>query len=438
MVVGGRVHWVARVPGTSSLYCTHWGFLLSRHRVVQYCSVVFLWLGAHWPAGCRHPGCWSLGCWLPSTIMPTFLQLSHGPSMGLYWKHQLGHLVPNRVLIVRLSAIGDCVLTLPLAVEVKKLWPQCHLTWAVSCGARQILAEHESVDEVLEIPRRWLKSTEAWLDVRRQLRSRRFDLVLDPQGLTKSALIAWLTRAQVRLGFNRTQAREIAPFLYTHRVARTKRHMVDTFLELLRPWQELPNGGGEFRMPVFPEAAAAVEQWLHQQRLGDRWVALNPGAGWPTKQWPPERFGILARELYRLQRIRSVVFWGTEDERLLAQIAVEESEGAARLAPDCCLLELTEFLRRSTLMVCGDTGPLHLASAVGAPAVSLHGPTWSDEVGPYGNLHYAIQSNVPVPSRRFKRRGPPYSMLAIELSEVLQGCLQVLEQRPASSIAPAA
>ncbi|RMF39549.1 MAG: lipopolysaccharide heptosyltransferase family protein [Planctomycetota bacterium] len=352
------------------------------------------------------------------------------------WKRVIEQ--PQRVLITRLSAIGDCVLTLPLAVQIKRLWPSCQVAWAVSCAARQFLVHHPAVDNLIEIPRRWLNNPASWAQLRRDLQSNRFDLVFDPQGLTKSGLLAWLSGAPTRIGFDRSQAREIAPWAYTHRVRRTRQHMVDTFLELLSPWFEIPPGQGDFDFPRFPEAANQVQQWLDQLRLSDAaWVGLNPGAGWPTRQWPPQRFGMLARELHRDFDRRSLVFWSGEQEHLAAQIIVEESRGGAQLAPPCSLLELTEFLRRCRLFVCGDTGPLHLASAVGTPTVSLHGPTWSDVSGPYRNPHRAIQSAIPTPSRKLKRSGPPYAMLGIELSEVLAACVGMIEQAedPASRAA---
>ncbi len=345
---------------------------------------------------------------------------------------------PERVLLTRLSAIGDCILTLPLAVRAKALWPSCRLTWVVECGAVDLLEPHPAVDEVLKIERGWLKRPSEWLTLRQSIRERNVDLVLDPQGLTKSGLIGWMSGARQRIGFDYSQGREVAPLVATRRVGRTHRHMVDTYLQLLSPWCEIEPGQGRFEMPVYPEAARRAEQILND--LGwqqQSWIALNPGAGWTTRLWPVQRFGMLAREIYRETGQRSLVFWAGSAELLMARVVEEESQGAAVVAPATTLCEMAELLRRTELLVTGDTGPLHLASAVGAPCVSLHGPTWSDESGPYGNRHIALQSPLRPPTKKLVRKGPNISMQAIELNDVFRACQQLLATSAASSLAAA-
>lgn len=340
--------------------------------------------------------------------------------------------VPRNVLLTRLSAIGDCVLTLPLAVDIKKLWPDCRLTWVVDCAAAQLLESHSAVDEVLRIEKRWLSKPAEWSQLKQTLLERDFDLSLDPQGLTKSAMLGWLSGARRRVGFDYSHARELAPLVATQRVSRSVRHMVDTYRQLLTPWTHVVAGQGEFAMPVFDDAASSAEQMLAelglQQNSEAGWFAINPGAGWPTKVWPVQRFGQLAKELYHSNGRRSLVFWAGESELLMAQVIAEESDGAAVVAPDTNLKELAELIRRASMLVSGDTGPLHLASAMGTPSVSLHGPTWADECGPYRNAHVAVQSNLLPHSKKPVRSGPATAMQAIELGEVLHACRQVFRQ----------
>ena len=354
---------------------------------------------------------------------------------------------PKQILITRLSAIGDCVLTLPMAVEAKRLWPESRIVWLVDCAAQSLLEPHPCIDEVLRIEKRWLKKPQNWSHLRSELRSRQFDLVLDPQGLSKSALLGWISGSKSRIGFDYSHGREIAPLLASRRIHRTQRHMVDTYRELLSPFTSIAAGAGEFQMPIYDAAAESIEsalEGLGLHRLNDGssgnprpWFSINPGAGWTTRQWPVERFGRVARHAMEQHGLSSVVVWAGESERLMAQVIAEESRGAAQVAPATDLPELVELIRRSEFLLTGDTGPLHLASAVGTPCVSLHGPTWADESGPYGNRHVAIQSPLPNLSKKFVRRGPNVAMQAIEVEEV-EMAIDRLLRRIASSATAAA
>lgn len=364
-------------------------------------------------------------------------------------------MVPNRVMITRLSAIGDCILTIPLAVRIKELWPDCHLTWVVDCGAAALLDEHPAVDQVVRIEKRWLARPNRWRALRDELRGQQCDVVFDPQGLSKSALLGVLSGARLRVGFDYSHGREIAPLLANYRVRRTARHMVDSYLELLKPWCETAGGAGRFNMPVYPDAATRVEQLLAEwgwqisqtstvggvASSGSPWIAINVGAGWPSKRWPPERFGRIASDIYQRSGHRSLILWGGESEQALAEQTVDHSQGAAELAPATSLCEVLELVRRASLLVSSDTASLQMASAVGTTCVGLFGPTWADEVGPYGNRHAAIQSTVLPDHQRGMRRSSSASMTAIEISEVLHACNKLLTpavQTPALRICRAA
>ncbi len=345
---------------------------------------------------------------------------------------------PKRVLITRLSAIGDCIATIPVAVKAKQLWPDCTLTWIVDCAADQLLSEHSSVDEVLKIPRHWLNRPVDWRTLRNELQQRQFDVVLDPQGLTKSALLGWLSGARIRVGLDYSHGREIAPLMATRLVSKTARHVVDTYLRVLSPWSEINAGEGDYAMPIYPAAADRADEIIADLGwTGSRWVALNPGAGWTTRIWPAQRFGMLAREIMREYDRRSLVLWGNESERLMANVIAEVSRGAAVPAPRTNLQEMFELIRRASLIVTVDSSALHMASALSAPCVSLHGPTWSDETGPYSARSVSIQSPNPPASRRAVRKGPNSSMQAIELDEVFQACHQMFATEPSAEQAAA-
>lgn len=334
---------------------------------------------------------------------------------------------PERVLITRLSAIGDCLATIPLAVDVKALWPAARVTWIVDCAAASLLEGHPAVDCVVRIPKKWMKQPKLWRQLRHQLRDGRFDLVLDPQGLTKSAMLGWLSGAPMRVGFDRSHARELAPWLYTLRVTRRHRHMVDTYRELLSPWREPDSGGGSFHMQQFDAVAARVDNHIESLQLNSPWACINVGAGWPTKLWPPERFADVAQALYRQRGMRSVIVWSGDAERLSAEQVIRRAGAlACTLAPATSLPELAQWLRRASLVLSSDTGPAHLAAAVGTPSVVLFGPTWGDECGPYGPQHRVVQSIVMPERGAPKRTGVATAMNAISVDEVIDACLDCL------------
>jgi len=340
---------------------------------------------------------------------------------------KINKIEPKRILICRLSAIGDCVQTIPLAVKAKELWPNCKLSWVVDCAAAQLLQSHPCIDEVIKIERHWVKNLQLWKSLRCELQNRKFALALDPQGLIKSGMLAWLSGAKARVGFDYSQARELAPLLASHRVARAQRHMVDTYLELLSPWSPTEAGSAEFRMPVY-EAAENVPTLLKATGLGvqEAFACMTPGAGWASKLWPVDRFAAVAIFLRAKHSLRSVVLWAGESEKKLADEIATRSHGAALVAPRTSLTELAEIARRAKLFLAGDTGPLHIAAAVGAPCVGLFGSTWGDESGPYGQRSVAVQSpKLPGPRSRM-RSSDNSAMLAIEVDEVSMVCTSVL------------
>ncbi len=340
---------------------------------------------------------------------------------------KLAEFNPKRILICRLSAIGDCVHTIPLAVKAKQLWPHAHLTWIVDCVASQLLQAHPAVDEVIKIERHWVKKLALWKSLRSELQSRKFDLTLDPQGLIKSSLLAWFSGSRTRLGFDYTHGRELAPILANHRVSRTKRHMVDTYLELLSPWSSTEAGQAEFDMPKY-SVAENIPDILQASSFDSQepFACIAPGAGWATKLWPVVRFAEVASYIHATHKLRTLVLWAGDSEKAMAEEIAARSSGAAQVAPRTSLTELAEIARKAKLFLASDTGPLHIAAAMGTPCVGLFGPTWGDEAGPYGTHNTSIQSpQLPGPRSRM-RSGDNAAMLAIETEEVCLVCTRVL------------
>jgi heptosyltransferase-1 len=286
-----------------------------------------------------------------------------------------------RALVVRLSSIGDVVHTLPaLAALRRQGW---EAGWIVEPPALPLLAESPFLDQVVTAPRARAFSGGGALAALRALRERRYDVALDFQGLWKSAGWARLSGAPRVVGYGRDGRREPpSALLVNERVSPPpgRRHVIDENLALLTPLGIDAVGLREFPLPLSAEAVARVDDETRDLG-GGPFVLLNPGGGWPSKLWPPERFGALARGL-AARGLASLVTWGPGEEGLAERVA-SSSAGAARRCFPTTLLDYVELARRARLVIAADTGPLHLACAVGTPVVALFGPTDPARNGPF-------------------------------------------------------
>ena len=334
-----------------------------------------------------------------------------------------------RFLIVRLSALGDVVLTLPVASALREHFPQAKIAWIVEERNAPILAGHPAVDEIITVPKRWYRSWEHIRRIRQTLRGWAFDVALDVQSLSKSAFLAWLSGARFRVGFARPQGRELAPWLATHRVPAQGTHVVDIFLSLLRVLG-IQSASAEFKLTQTREEATWAERTLLDLGLNGRFAVINPGAAWPCKRWPFDRFATVAKFLDSTLAVPTLVLWGNQLEKNWAETIVTRAGGACRLAPPTDLRQMAAILRRASLMISADTGPLHLAAALGVPCVGLFGPTDPARVGPYGTGHVVVRA---VEYRgRHPRRAPESLMQAITPEMVCDACTKLLRERKAA------
>jgi len=331
---------------------------------------------------------------------------------------------PN-VLVVRLSALGDVVLTLPIAAALKASFPDAHLVWAVEPLSADLVRYHHAVDEIVVLPKGWLKSPQQIQRVRRTLRARNIDWSIDAQSLTKSAMLSWLSGARRRIGFVRPQGRELAPVLNSELVPCDATHVVDAMLGLLRPLG-IVEPHTEFAVPGTRETEVAIVRFLQDALLGRGFAVINVGASWRSKRWLPERFGRLARHLGEQHDLPSVITWAGTAEHLLARSVQRHSGGHGMLSPQLSVLGLVALLRRARLMVSADTGPLHLAAAVGTSCLGLYGPTRSEWSGPYGPQHMTLQVDCPVHRNRRRRRADQSAMRVITVDAVCQAASDLL------------
>lgn len=343
-----------------------------------------------------------------------------------------------RFLISRLSAIGDCILTMPLACALRDAFPQAWIGWLAEKGGASLLQGHPAIDEVIIAPKRVLRRPSELWKLWGQLHSLQIDITLDPQGLLKSAILARLTGAKRRIGFAAPVGREGSAWLNNELVTSRCPHVVDRYRELLGPLGVEPSTV-RFDVPRPAANQKSIAAWLYSQHLDQKpFVVLNPGAGWDSKLWPAERYAEVSRYLEAEHDLRSVVVWALEKEREWAKQIVAQSGGSAIMAPNTSLPDLAALLRRTTLYVGSDSGPLHLAAAVGCPCVGIYGPTDPAECGPYGTCHLTVQAYLQTGNSRQRRRGPNVAMQAVSVAQVTAACTTVLQQQQAPRRQPVA
>jgi heptosyltransferase I len=337
------------------------------------------------------------------------------------------HTAP-RILIVRLTAMGDVIHGLPVASALRDHYPDVMIAWAVEGRAADLIEGHPDLDAVIKLPRHWWQSASTVRGVRRQLRRLRFDITVDLQGLTKSALVAWLAGAPRRLGVAGANGRELSKWFNNELTDVHASHVVEHYLQILRPLGiESPHV--EFKLPEKADDRCFAQQALARLSLRhSSYAVLNPGAGWPSKLWPADRYGDVARHLLDAHGIRSLAVWCGSDERRLAEQIVNTSNGAAVLAPSTTMPQLAALLRSALLFVGSDTGPMHLSVAVGTPTISLHGTSRADWCGAYGPGNLRIQEFYQHGSARARRAADNTAMRAIEASKVIAGCDCLLGQ----------
>ncbi len=309
----------------------------------------------------------------------------------------------NGFLLVRLGSLGDVVHAIPVAAALRADFPHAQIDWMVDPAYLEFLGLVTCINRRVAVdPRAFHRAPErAQLrETVRALRQMHYDAVIDLQGLLKSALLARSVRGRRTIGFPRRHLREqLARFFYTDTPDPGEaEHVIQKNLALLTP---LEVGERQLQFPLETPVSPTVQSVLERYGEGG-YALLNPGAAWPNKRWPAPRFGAVAAALKTEFALPSLVTWGP-GERERAFEVVESSKGAAELAPPTTVVDLAGIAHGARLMVSGDTGPLHVAGAVGTPLVALFGPTRAERNGPWG-LYDVTLSRYEQCDCRYKRR----------------------------------
>jgi lipopolysaccharide heptosyltransferase I len=304
--------------------------------------------------------------------------------------------VSLKILILKPSSLGDVVQALPVLRLLKLHLPHSEIFWWLESGLVPLLTDDPDLAGILPFERKRWATPSRWPEILKNIRGMRdtkFDWVIDLQGLARSGFTAWLAQADLSIGLDnaREGAREGARLYYDLIAPRAApgAHAVDRYLAVL-PELGVPVHGRFQWLPGRPRVAAMVRERWHPGAA--RWVALLPGARWENKCWPLEHFQELARRLPgETEDLKFVILGGRDDCALGAAIAGANPERCRDLTGRTSLPEMIEWLRLCELVITNDTGPMHVAAALGVPVIALFGPTDPRSTGPYGQLERVIQ-----------------------------------------------
>ena len=345
---------------------------------------------------------------------------------------------PRKLLIVRLGSMGDIIHTLPAVTALRQTFPEAILGWVVEeCWAELLCTLPEPRSGPLSARRPLVDcvhtvNTKAWRASPfsaqtfeqiaagfSELRAQRYEVAADFQGAVRSALVARWSGAPAVYGF--AQPREnVASMFYSRQVAARGSHIVEQNLALAEGVAhhalQLPN----IQFPHDPAVEDKCEErW--GRNFGD-FALLNPGAGWGAKRWPPERYGHVAKAL-ATEGVKSLINFGPGEERLMRE--VESASGGAAKGVACSLTELIALTRRARVFIGGDTGPMHLAAALGVPVVAIFGPTDPARNGPFGTRSIVLRSSIS-PTSHSRRAQPDPGLLEIRVDEVVAAARTLL------------
>ena len=331
-----------------------------------------------------------------------------------------------KILIVKLSSIGDIVHTLPALAAIRRALPKAEIGWAVGRGTAEILRGNKLLDNLIEIDTRTISGGSRQL---RELRRYEFDVALDFQGLLKSATIAKLAKAKRRYGFAKQNLREPASrFLLTDTVeVEQNLHIIVKNLKLAEQALQISVPQNDFEFPIFTDESHRAEAAEIIEQAGENFAILNPAGGWVTKLWHTEKFGVLADHLWKENGLTSVITTAPF-ELELAEKVLENSKSGTVLLAQPSLKGFYKLAQQAKIYIGGDTAPTHLAVAANAPVVGIFGPTeWWRNGSPNKNDICVERTEIGCRVDCHRRTCNNWICMDIEVETVLQAAQKRLE-----------
>ena len=294
----------------------------------------------------------------------------------------------KRILIIRLSGIGDVIETLPVLSALRKAMPEAYIAWLVSEKACGILKDNPYLDEILVLK----KGARNYVSSAREIAGKRFDIVLDPQSQFRSGVLALLSGAGKRIGFARGVSKEPNSIFMNERVKplATDVHVVDRDLSLLNALG-VKSEKIEFKIEIRPEEKTYVDAFLGEKGLpgNKRLVGLCLAGSMRNKKWPNEKWAELAERVRDVRNLVPLLIWGPREYAAVEEI-MKLSQASPVIAPPTHLKQLADLLSRCSIVVSNDSGPMHLSVAMGTPTIGLHGPSDPLVNGPYRNWSISV------------------------------------------------
>lgn len=352
----------------------------------------------------------------------------------------------NRILIVKLGSIGDVVHALPVLRTIRHNLPNAYIVWVVEEKAREVLNGNEDIDKVVTInTKKWRKAISTRGGVKaiaalfseltvtiNELRKDKFDIAIDLQGLVKSGVISYLSGAKTIIGFDSKNCREFLNTLFTNKKVSPEKgdiHIVDKNISLLRPLG-FKKINKEFYINPALEGGKFTDEFLLKNRTSAKHlIAINPGAGWKTKEWGIKNYAELGDRIISEFGVDVIITWGPGEEEM-AKAVMDSMSHIPIIAPPTAIGQLAALLKKCELFIGGDTGPLHIAAAMKTPTIGIYGPSDPLRNGPYGDNHIVIHKKIEC-SGCYKRNCDTVKcMKAISVNDVLSVVKKKLRHQP--------
>jgi lipopolysaccharide heptosyltransferase I len=339
----------------------------------------------------------------------------------------------KNILITKPSSLGDIVLALPALRALRMSFPEAKISWLIRPEFAQLIENHPYLDEIITFDRKLLGK--AWfhpgafgalMSLIRKLRRSKFDIVFDFQGLFRTAFLAWLSGCKKRFGM--ANAREFATIFYTHKVPQDIEsiHMVDYYLKIIQA-AGASEFGVEFVFPPNPNAEDSVGRLLASHGIEDNYAVLISGSAHQDKCWPPERFAQLADKISSQYGLSIVATGSASEADIVEKIKEKANVPIASIAGQTSLSELVALLKCARLVVSNDTGPGHIAAALGVPLVLMFGRTNPIRLEPYQRKHCVMAIEPDGRGVTISSTDPKYDIKLITVEQVYQKIAEQLK-----------